>query len=350
MTPASHLDWKQPGTRVRIPAAAPNSRISERFAPPGFESKHITYYSGSTIVENMRHKNVSEASVFAILIVGLTLYLAPSILPSVTPVEASSRTISLVGTTNGAYYYWNNTNPTITVTQGDSLTITVSSANTVAHRLLIDLDKDGYTDTTDCGTLDVCSMMVPPSYTIPSFTINPSPGTYTYYCTVHPGSMFGSLIVQSQSSTMPDFSITPSTTSVTATQGSSATATITLTSVNGFSGSVNLATSVSPTGPQPTVSPTSITLSAGGSTSSTLTISTSSSGYYSTPVSVGNYSVNVTASSGSLAHSTTIALTVSSTSSAPIGNPSLPVIPIIGGVVGAIVVVGVALFLIRRRR
>src|SRR6266704_1454827 len=90
----------------------------------------------------MRGKNISVAAISTILLLGLIVYLAPSIPPSIPQVKASSRTISLVGTT-GAYYYWNDTNPTITVTQGDTLTIDVSSSNSVPHRLLIDLDKDG---------------------------------------------------------------------------------------------------------------------------------------------------------------------------------------------------------------
>jgi len=298
----------------------------------------------------MRRKNIAGTLVCSILLIGLTLYLAPSILPSPLPVKASSRTISLVGTTNGAYYYWNSSNPTITVTQGDTLAIDVSSSNSVAHRLLIDLDNDGYTDTTDCGSVDVCSNTVPPSYMIPPFTINSGPGTYTYYCTIHPTSMFGSFVILSPTSSVPDFTILPSATSLTAAQGSSATATITLTSVNGFSGSVTLASAVSPSGPQPSLSPGSINLSAGGSASSTLTISTSSPGYYSTPVAQGNYAVNVTASSGSLSHSTTVSLVVGSTSTSPPGSSSLPVLQIIGGIIGAIVVVGGAVFLIRRKK
>jgi hypothetical protein len=297
----------------------------------------------------MSGKNISAVAICSILIVGLALYLAPSSLPSVSPVKGSSRTITLVGTT-GAYYYWNDTNPTIMVTQGDTLTIDVSSSNSVSHRLLIDLDKDGYADTADCGNPDVCSSVVPPSTTVGPFTVNSSPGAYMYYCTFHPGSMVGSFVIQSQSSSGPDFTVMPSQSSLTVAQGSSATATITLNSVNGFSGSVSLTASVSPTGPQPTLSPSPISLSAGGSASSTLTISTSASGYYSTPVAQGNYAVNVTASSGSLAHSTTVTLTVSSTSPSPMGNSSLPVLPIIGGVVGAIVVAGVAVFLTRRKR
>src|SRR6266704_6164571 len=230
----------------------------------------------------MRGKNISVAAISTILLLGLIVYLAPSILPSIPQVKASSRTISLVGTT-GAYYYWNDTNPTITVTQGDSLTIDVSSSNSVPHRLIIDLDKDGYTDTSDCGTVDVCSSMVPPSTSVGPFTVNSNPGTYTYYCTIHPTSMFGDFVIQSQPSSMPDFTLTPSSTSLTTAQGSSATATLTSISVNGFSGSVNLIAAVSPSGPQPSLSPAPITLSAGGSASSTLTVSTSPTGYYSTP-------------------------------------------------------------------
>src|SRR5260370_1844526 len=248
---------------------------------------------------------LAETMVCAILLIGLTLSFAPSIFPSVPPVRASSKTISLVGT-SGAYYYWNSSNPTITVTHGDTVTIDVSSSNSVQHRLLIDLDKDGYTDIADCGTLDVCCSMVPPSASVGAFSVNSIPGTYTYYCTFHPTSMFGSFVIQSQTSSTPDFTITPGATSLTAMQGSSATATLTLSSMNGFSGSVNLVVAVSRSGPQPSITPTSITLSAGGSASSTLTVSTSSSGYYSTPVAQGNYVVNVTPSSGSLSHSTPV--------------------------------------------
>jgi len=297
----------------------------------------------------MRRKNVAAILVCSILLIGLTLYLAPSIFPSIMLVKASSRTISLVGTTSGSYYYWNSSNPTITVTQGDTLTIDVSSSNSVRHQLLIDLDKDGYTDTADCGTVDICSNMVPPSTSVGPFTVNSSPGTHTYYCTVHPTSMVGSFVIQSQTSSMPDFTISPSATSLTTIQGSSATSTLTLTSVSGFSGSVSLAAAVSPSGPQLSLTPTSVSLSVGGYASSTLTVSTSSSGYYSTPVALGNYTMNVTASSGSLSHSTTVTLSVISTSSPPNGNSSLPALPIIGGIIGAIVVVGVAVFLIRRK-
>jgi hypothetical protein len=105
-----------------------------------------------------------------------------------------------------------------------------------------------------------------------------------------------------------DFSVSASPDDIALPQGSSgsnaATATILLNSLNGFSGTVNLAAAVTPTGPTASVSPNSVNLSPGGSCSPTLTISTRSS----TPT--GLYNVNVTASSGSLNHSFVITLAV----------------------------------------
>jgi hypothetical protein len=111
-----------------------------------------------------------------------------------------------------------------------------------------------------------------------------------------------------------------------------------------------LSATILPSGPQYSFNPMTISLPVGGSASSTMTLSTSPAGYYSTPVAQGNYAVNVTASSGPLSHSTTVSLTVGSTSSPPAGNSILPVLPIIGGIMGVIVVVGVALFLIKRKK
>ena len=105
-----------------------------------------------------------------------------------------------------------------------------------------------------------------------------------------------------------DFSISATPDDIALPQGSSgsnaATATILLNSLNGFSGSVSLATAVTPTDPTTSLSPATVNLSPGGSCSPTLTISTKTS----TPT--GLYNVNVTATSGSLSHSFVIALAV----------------------------------------
>ena len=292
----------------------------------------------------MRLKNLLGLMVSLVLIVGTAMYLSPSTLPSILPVNASSLTISLVAT----YPSWNNSNPTITVTKGDTITVSLSRVDAYMHQFLVDFDNDGAGDTGDCGTTDQCSgLFTTPPPPVGPFIVSSNPATYTYYCTVHYTYMKGNFVVQSQPSN-PDFTINSNPTSLTISQSGSGTTSVTLNSLNGFSGIVNLTASVSPSGPQPSVNPTSVSVSAGGSASSTLTVSTPS-GYYSTPVAQGNYAVNVTASSGSLHHSTPVSLTVGSTNPAPPGAPSLPLLPIAGGIISVIVVIGAAVFLNRRK-
>ena len=108
------------------------------------------------------------------------------------PVEAASTpSISLIGFVSA----WNNTgvpNPKITVTQGDTITIQLSSGDSAVHRFFVDVDKNGMTP--DCPGADVCSNVFPPSTTL-TFTVNFAPGAYTYYCAVHPTTMLGQFVV-----------------------------------------------------------------------------------------------------------------------------------------------------------
>ena len=104
---------------------------------------------------------------------------------------ASFPSISLIGFVNA----WNITgvpNPTITVTQGDTITIQLSSGDGAVHRFFVDVDKNGITP--DCPGADVCSNIFPPSTPL-TFTVNFAPGTYTYYCSVHPTTMLGQFVV-----------------------------------------------------------------------------------------------------------------------------------------------------------
>lgn len=398
----------------------------------------------------MRFTNAAGILACTVLLLGLTMYLSPLALPSVPSVRASSRTISLVGN----YPNWNTSNPTITVTKGDTITINLSSSDT-SHQLLIDFDGGYAGGTGDCTAIaDKCSNTFSPSTPtqLGPFTVTSIAGTYKYYCTIHYPYMQGLFIVQnppvpdfgiganptslsisqgtnanstitissvnsfagtitlsansspsgpttsfgtnpvtvssggtatskltvsipqtlspgpysitvtgtnssgspshtttvSVTVTKPDFSIASSPTSLTVAPSSSGTTSVTLTSTSGFSGTITLSASVSPAGPQVSLSPTSVSLTPDGSASSTLTVSTAASGSYSTPVALGNYAVNITASSGSLSHSTPVSLVVGSTS--PPGNSNLPVLPIIGGIIGAIVILGVAVFLIKRKK
>jgi len=95
----------------------------------------------------------------------------------------------------------------------------------------------------------------------------------------------------------PNFSLTANPTSVSFVAGQSATSTISLQSMGGFSGTVDLAASSSPSGITTLCVPASIS----GSQTSTCTFTGSTA---------GSYTVTVTGTSGSLVHTTSIGVTV----------------------------------------
>jgi plastocyanin len=136
------------------------------------------------------HLVLFSAVLLATVVVGLpNLFLLPR-------VAAVNRTISLVGFVSA----WNSTttpNPTITVTQGDGVTLQLSSGDAVLHRWFVDVDKNG--PTPDCPGADICSSAFSTS-TVLTFTVNFAPGTYTYYCSVHPTTMLGQFVVNPSSS------------------------------------------------------------------------------------------------------------------------------------------------------
>ena len=110
--------------------------------------------------------------------------------------------------------------------------------------------------------------------------------------------------------TTPDFSISASPSALTIKAGASGNSTITVTSLNGFSGTVALA-ATAPTGWSASVSPTSLTVGSGGSASSTLSMTVPST------TAAGTYTVTVTGTSGSLNHSATVTVSVPTVPSAP---------------------------------
>ncbi len=365
------------------------------------------------------------------LLVGLLILLSVPFgarLALIHKVQATTASITLYANLSG----WNYSkpsggNPTITVTQGDTISFT--------------------TTTNDCPNPgpDKCSTVITPtqSPSIAPFTVSFGAGTYMYYCTYHqPPYMVGKFVVKasttpdftitanptaigplntrvSETSTitvaptngfsgtvtlstspssglnasilptsipggsgtatlsvdstragsysvtvtgigspgshsitvsvtvvMPDFKLVLSSSSLTVAPGSSQTVMVTLTSLTGFSGTVSLTSTLSSPGPQVTFSPASVSLSSSGSVSSTLNVSAASSGAYSTPVPQGNYSVNVTGTSGSLVHSATLAPTIGSSS----GSGALPISAIIGvGIASVIAVIAAIVYFLRRR-
>jgi aminopeptidase S len=109
----------------------------------------------------------------------------------------------------------------------------------------------------------------------------------------------------SSSAPAPDFTISASPTSASVTQGSSTTDSITITPQNGFSGAVSLSATGLPAGVTASFNPSTTN---GSPTTSTLTLTASST------ATTGTATVTITGVSGSLAHTTTVSLTVNPTS------------------------------------
>ena len=106
------------------------------------------------------------------------------------------------------------------------------------------------------------------------------------------------------STATPDFTIGAAPSSLTITQGSNGTSTITITSLNGFNSATTLSATGLPSGVTAAFSTNPVTPPANGSATSTLTLTASSS------ATTGTATVTITGVSGSTTHSTTIALTV----------------------------------------
>lgn len=104
-------------------------------------------------------------------------------------------------------------------------------------------------------------------------------------------------------SSSPSFTLAPSSSSLSVTQGSSATDTIKVTDVDGFTGTVSFTASGLPSGVTASFSPTSST------TSSVLTLTASSS------AATGSYTVTVNGASGNTTASAAISLTVTGSGS-----------------------------------
>ena len=102
-----------------------------------------------------------------------------------------------------------------------------------------------------------------------------------------------------------DFSLAASPTSASIAAGSSTTTKVSITDLNSFTGTVAFTASGLPTGVTASFSPTSST------TTTTLTLATAST------TAAGTYTVTITGTSGSLTHTTSFALTVTSSTTAP---------------------------------
>jgi len=285
--------------------------------------------------------------------IALSIFLMLSIIPEpllgpVVPKIPNARAVTVPIALRGfATSGWNgsslNPNPTITIHAFDTVKISISSADAAPHQFLLDGNKDGCGPGcgTDCPSPDPCSMQVPPS-TIYTFSVSAiAAGTYTYYCIIHPTTMFGMFVI------VPDFSINANPSTLNLPTGSFGTSQMPLTS-NGFSGTVSLSSAVVPSTSTiaTTLKPTSVTLNPGGSGTSTLNVTT-------TPFTpLGTYSVNVTGTSGTLSHSAQVTVTVTS---GTIGgtattNPRGLTLPLIGFATVITIAIGLIEIYVRHAR
>ena len=102
----------------------------------------------------------------------------------------------------------------------------------------------------------------------------------------------------------PDYSVSANPSSMTLTQGTNGTSTITVSSVNGFNSAVALTASGLPSGVTASFAPASVTPPANGSATSILTLTASAT------AATGTSNVTVTGTSGSTTRTTSINLTV----------------------------------------
>ena len=201
----------------------------------------------------------------------------------------------------------------VTVTAGNSGSSTITTSVSGGFNNAISLSTSGAPSgvTVSFGTNPIAAPGSGSSTV--TFQVGSSAAAGTYPITItgsgggvtHTASV--SLTVKAASS--GDFTITPSSSSVSATQGSSATDSVTTTVSNGFNNSISLSASGAPSGV--TVSFGTDPIAAPGSGTSTVTFNVASS------TATGTYPITITGSGGGVTHTASISLTVNA---APTGD------------------------------
>src|SRR3990172_6930141 len=138
------------------------------------------------------------ALAFACLLILATLPLA------IAPARAANVSFLLTASTSGWRDSSGNVNPTLSVDPGDVVTVTIEQADSLHNWALYppgstvaDVSLDDPLALHRTGL--VSSPGEPSSVT---FTLN-TPGTYEYFCEIHPSPMHGQLIVRSTGQNLP---------------------------------------------------------------------------------------------------------------------------------------------------
>ena len=179
------------------------------------------------------------------------------------------------------------TTATLTGSSGFAGTLTITTVVNPSSGLSASCSPSSITlSSSTPSASSICTFVssVTATYTV---TVSASNGTLTRstLVTVHVG----------------DFSISVNPSTVSSAAGSSASATVTLSSIEQFTGTVALTVTPSSNSVSATVSPSSLTIASGGSATSTLSLGSNTA---------GTYTVQVTGASGSLSHSATVTYNV----------------------------------------
>ncbi len=198
----------------------------------------------------------------------------------------------------------------LSITQGSSGTSTITVTDVGGFTGSVTLAASGLPSgvTATFGTNPTTSTSVLTLTTSATATT----GTATVTITGTSGSLVATttLALTVNAAATPNFTIGASPASLTVTQSTNGTSTITITSVDAFSSATTLTATGLPSGVTAAFSTNPVTPPANGSATSTLTLTASAT------ATVGTATVTVTGTSGTLTHSATIALTVSSSSGA----------------------------------
>ncbi len=189
-----------------------------------------------------------------------------------------------------------------TVVQGNSTTYTATITALNGFAGTVTFTASGL-PTGATASFNPASVTTSGSSTLTVTTASTTPvGTSTITITGTSGATVHSTTVTLvvNSSSTPDFSISATPASLTIARGTLGSYTVTITALNGFTGTVTPSVSGLPSGTQARFSPTTVT----GSGSSTLTVGPSST------AATGTFTLTITGTSGTLVHSTKVTLVV----------------------------------------
>ena len=219
--------------------------------------------------------------------------------------------------------------------QGGSTTTTVSVLSIYGFTDTVSLSASGLpSGATASFSLSSGTPSFDSTLTISTSLTTPT-GTYTITITGTDGGKTHSAtfsLTVTAAPPVPDFTISVSPISGSVVQGGSAGATVSITSIGGFTDTVSLSASGLPSGAAPTFAPASGT----PSFTSTLTISTSPT----TPA--GTYAITITGTGGGLTHTATYTLTVT--------PPAPSIVPLVLGIVIFVLAMGIVMWFWRIRR